>query len=97
MRKLLAVALLCLNLAILEAANPSEMLNKNERSYSNGGIAALKTVSAETKRTLSANLELMEKLGFSGTPAIIYKRPDGTLGRVNGFPQGRLVEVLGTK
>lgn len=83
--------------AILEANNPSEMLEKGERSYSKGGVTALKTVSAESKKTLSANLQLMEQLGFSGTPAIIYKKADGVLGRVNGFPKDRLSEVLGTK
>lgn len=81
--------------AILESRNPSETLEKNERSFDKGGVAALKTVSAESKKTLDTNLRLMEQLGFTGTPAIVYQQPDGTVGRVNGFPQGRLAEVLG--
>lgn len=81
--------------AILEASSPSDMLEQNERGYSKGGVAAAKAVSADSKKTLAANLQLMEQLGFTGTPAIIFKRPDGTLGRINGFPQGRLPEVMG--
>lgn len=82
--------------AVLEASNPAAMLEKNERSFSTGGVVAAKAVSVNSKRTLTANLQLMEQLGFTGTPAIIFKRPDGSLGKVNGFPQGRLAEVMGT-
>lgn len=81
--------------AILESRNPSEALEHNERTAGQGGIAAGKTVSAEARKTLAANLQLMQELGFSGTPAIVYQRPDGSLGKVNGFPQERLAEVLG--
>lgn len=81
--------------AIFESSNPSETLEQNERAFEKGGIAPLKTISAKSKKTLDANLKLMQQLGFSGTPAILYKLPDGTLGSVNGFPKNNLAEVMG--
>lgn len=63
--------------AILEAADPSTMLERNERNFSQGGVTAVKTVSAESKKTLNANVKLMEQLGFTGT------RPSSTSARMD--------------
>lgn len=36
----------------------------------------------------------MTELGFGGTPAIVFKKPDGSIGTVSGMPQGPALEMI---
>ena len=59
--------------AILEGEqSAAKGLETHELAFNQGGIAAAK-VSAGTKNKLDNNSKLMQELGFSGTPALIYK------------------------
>jgi len=84
--------------AILEAPDPVEAARRNERDFDKGGIAPLKTIPEATRQLLAADLQLMDSLGFRGTPGILWHGPDGRLKTLGGFPQGdRLAEVLGPR
>ncbi len=80
--------------AILEAKSPSTALTENELKHKNGGITPLSSVKDETTVSLNRNADLMTQLGFSGTPAVIFKKSDGTIGNVAGMPQGSMLEMI---
>ncbi|WP_065345911.1 thiol:disulfide interchange protein DsbG [Delftia sp. JD2] len=82
--------------AILTSPKPQEALQQNERDFDKGGIAALKTISNETKQVLRENVTLMSELGFRGTPALVYRGPQGAVEMLSGFPQGaQMQQVFG--
>jgi thiol:disulfide interchange protein DsbG len=84
--------------AILEAKDPSAMLAKNERTFDEGGVAPVKTISAASLRALEVNYKLMADLGFRGTPGLVYRGKDGSVQMLGGFPKGeQLLEVLGPR
>jgi len=84
--------------AILEARSPSEALTENELKHKSGGIKALSKISDKSTASLNSNAELMTSLGFNGTPAIVFKKDDGSIGTVSGLPEdGALKMVLGPK
>ncbi|CVI54369.1 thiol:disulfide interchange protein DsbG [Agrobacterium leguminum] len=80
--------------AILEARSPSEALKENELKHKDGGIAPLQSVKEQTTASLDRNANLMTELGFGGTPAIIFKKADGTIGTVAGMPQDSALEII---
>ncbi|WP_304351327.1 thiol:disulfide interchange protein DsbG [Comamonas testosteroni] len=80
--------------AILTAANPLEAFERNETSFDKGGIVALKTVPSSAKQTLQSNVKLMTDLGFRGTPAIVYRTPEGDVEFIGGFPQPAQMQKL---
>ena len=80
--------------AILEAKSPQEALTQNELKQKDGGISALGTISAASAASLERNAELMTELGFGGTPAIVYRKSDGSIGTMSGLPQGAAMEEL---
>ncbi len=72
--------------AILEASDPQAALTQNERDHDKGGIAPLKTIPAETSAKLNSNVELMRRLGFSGTPGLVAQGSNGALTLQSGVP-----------
>ncbi|WP_313614655.1 thiol:disulfide interchange protein DsbG [Agrobacterium sp.] len=80
--------------AILEAKSPSEALTENELKHKNGGIKALSKISDKSTASLNSNADLMTSLGFNGTPAIVFKKDDGTIGSVAGMPQGGALDMI---
>ena len=79
--------------AILEAADPSAAMTKNERDYNTkgpedkaGGVAPLSNPKPATLAKLSANKKLMQSLGVTGTPGIFYKDANGKVKRIVGLP-----------
>jgi thiol:disulfide interchange protein DsbG len=85
--------------AILQAKDPSQALADNETRFREGGIAPAAQIQDETRKTLTQNRKMMDRLGISGTPAILYRDATGkvrlqrgmtdldTLARVIGLPQ----------
>ncbi len=65
--------------AILEAKNPSQALDRNERRWASlpddlgGGIPPLRTPRPATLAAIASNEALMHDLGARGTPALIYR------------------------
>jgi len=84
--------------AILEAKSPEEALAENEHKYGDGGIVPLETISPAVAEKLEHNATLMTELGFSGTPAIVFRKADGSIGQMGGLPQDAALEmILGPK
>lgn len=80
--------------AILEAKSPKDALAKNELNYENGGIPPSQTVSPNMAAKLEANAALMTELGFGGTPAIVFRKADGSIGTLAGMPQDAALEMI---
>lgn len=84
--------------AILDATSPHDALAQNEMNYSNGGILPSRSISPAMATKLEKNAALMTELGFSGTPALVFRKADGTLGNIAGLPQDAALEmILGSK
>lgn len=80
--------------AILEADDPQAALTQNELNHSSGGITPLATIPAETNAKLNSNVELMRRLGFSGTPGLVARGSNGSLSFQSGAPRGAALEAL---
>ncbi|NRC57358.1 thiol:disulfide interchange protein DsbG [Neoaquamicrobium sediminum] len=74
--------------AILESADPQAALTQNEMNHAAGGIEPAASISAETSAKLTANVELMRRLGFGGTPGLVAQNSDGKLTYKSGVPRG---------
>jgi len=84
--------------AIFKAKNPSQALLLSEQRFSSGGIQGLPSVPDDVRAKLAANEQLMMKLGFQGTPGILFRGADGVVHRRSGLPQGTdLDTVLGPR
>lgn len=84
--------------AILSARDPSAALLQNEHQFEQGGIKPVATISPELAGKLNANQELMIKLGFQGTPGILFQDAQGQVQRRSGMPQGTdLQTVMGPR
>lgn len=81
--------------SILMAKDQTKALNDNE----SGKKAAKEiTVSAAVKKQLDTNMQMMQGLGASGTPAIFYKDETGLLQLQPGAASAeKLVEMFGAK
>ncbi|MDA3919708.1 MAG: thiol:disulfide interchange protein DsbG [Salinisphaera sp.] len=89
---------------ILAAKDPTAAFMKNERHYSRGesrgggggGITPLKNIPAEAKKKVEANNQMMQSLGFSATPTIVYRDDSDNVQVVQGVPQGdEMTAVMG--
>lgn len=84
--------------AILDAASPEKALRDNELKQEGGGIAPVEAIPETTRERLDANANLMTQLGFGGTPAIVYRKPDNTVSTISGLPEDAALEaILGPK
>src|SRR3954471_440004 len=77
--------------AILQSRNPASALRENETRYSaksyDGGIKPLAAVAADVTAALSGHMKLMQEFGAQGTPAVVWKNADGTIGFRNAVPR----------
>lgn len=80
--------------AILEASDRSAALRQHELGFDRGGIDALPAISAHSRKQLEDHQQLMLGLGFSGTPGIVARNPDGSLRKINGMPRPEAMQAL---
>jgi thiol:disulfide interchange protein DsbG len=80
--------------AVLNAADPGAALHEHEQSFGRSTIKPADKISADTAHRLDANAELMDGLGISGTPAVIYKDKTGTLRMATGLPQPDQINAI---
>lgn len=84
--------------AILSAPDPQAALTQHQQQHSSGGMKPLAQISPKVRAQLDANQQLMQQLGFSGTPATLYKDADGKLQNVEGAPSAEmLVKIMGLR
>lgn len=76
--------------AIYEAHDPSAALTLNEKNFKvdteDGGIAPLANPSQASLDKLKANEALMQALGGSGTPGVVWQQADGAVQFKDGMP-----------
>ena len=84
--------------AILSAPDPQAALTQHQQQRGSGGMKPLAQISPTVRAQLDANQQLMQQLGFSGTPATLYKDADGNLQTVAGAPSAEMLNrVLGPR
>ncbi len=82
--------------AILQADDPTAAYRRHESRFGQGGIEPAETSEPEVKEAIRANTTLMQKLGISGTPAIVYRTGDGKVHVANGMPKAeKLAGIYG--
>lgn len=82
---------------ILDAADPAKAWQDNERDFGRNPDPAPNAGSASARVRIEANNALMQKLGFYGTPTIVYEAADGSIRAMRGMPQDpeAMREILG--
>lgn len=73
--------------AVLAAKDPAAAWAENEREFKPGRPAPAGTPAPDAVRTLGAHNQLMQTLGFQGTPSIIYKDAAGAVHALQGMPR----------
>lgn len=72
---------------ILDASDPSKAWQDNERTFGKHPAPAADAGSATARAKIAANNKLMRRLGFQGTPSIVYKDADGRVHALQGMPR----------
>lgn len=84
--------------ALLSAQDPQAALTQHEQQHGSGGIKPLAQVSPKARAQLDANQMLMQQLGFSATPTILYRDGDGNLKNMQGAPSAEMLgRILGPR
>lgn len=84
--------------ALLAAKDPAKALHDHEKAGKASKLKALGKIPADVQAQLNANMQLMEKLELSATPAIFYMDDKGELQQQQGAPSpDKLVKILGAK
>jgi thiol:disulfide interchange protein DsbG len=84
--------------ALLASKDPQKALEDHEKSGQSSALKPLTTIPAEIQAKLAANMQLMEDLELSATPAIFYMDDKGELQQQQGAPSpDKLVKILGPK
>lgn len=71
--------------AVLAASDPAKTLKNAQENFANGGITPLDEIPESTAEALQANGALMRSLGIRGTPATLFKDPNGQLQMAPGL------------
>jgi thiol:disulfide interchange protein DsbG len=72
--------------AILSAADPAKAMRRHEKDFGHSPIRPMAHVPAAMMKKIEDNNRLMDQFGISGTPAILFRDPDGNLQRLDGMP-----------
>lgn len=77
--------------ALLDSPTPAAALHRLETNFDeageSGGIAPEFPVPAATQAAITANFELMQDMGFLGTPTVLYRDASGKLTAHEGIPK----------
>ena len=57
----------------------------------------MSNIPANIRTQLASNLQAMNQLGLSATPALVWKDAQGQVHTLTGAPEGKLTEVFGPK
>ncbi|WP_115717609.1 thiol:disulfide interchange protein DsbG [Gallaecimonas mangrovi] len=85
--------------AIMSAKDPSAALDAHEKGYRGEGRNHMDTshITKEARAIVDAHNQMMQKLALYATPAVFYKKEDGSVGLLMGAPQGdSLEEIMGS-
>jgi len=80
--------------ALLSAKDPQAALTQHEQQHAKGGVKPLSQVSEKIRTQLDANQKLMQQLGSSATPTILYKDSSGNLQKMQGAPSAEMLDKI---
>ena len=80
--------------AVLDAADPAATLREHEQHFGNSPVQPLAKVSAATAKKLEDNATLMDTLGITGTPAVVYKDASGAIRMADGMPPPEMLDAI---
>lgn len=80
--------------AILAAKNAPAALAQHEKNHAQGGIKPLEQIPAKVRAQLDANAKLMQQLGSSATPTVLYKDERGLLQQIQGAPSAQALDRI---
>lgn len=80
--------------AILNDKAPSDALLAYEQAGGQGQLTLPDAIDEKTLAKLEANLEIMDALGASATPAIYYLSPEGRLQQQLGMPDEKQLKAI---
>ena len=80
--------------ALLSAKDPQAALSQHEQQHASGGVKPLSQISAKVRAQLDANQTLMQPLGASATPTIMYKDASGNLQKIQGAPSAEMLTTI---
>jgi thiol:disulfide interchange protein DsbG len=84
--------------ALLASKDPQKALAEHEKAGKESTLKPLTSVPAAIQAKLADNMQLMEDLELSATPAIFYMDDKGALQQQQGAPSpDKLVKILGPK
>ncbi len=84
--------------ALLAANDAPKALQEHESAGKASKLKALEKIPADIQAQLNANMQLMDELELSATPAIFYLDEKGGLQQQQGAPSpAKLVKILGPK
>jgi thiol:disulfide interchange protein DsbG len=72
--------------AILQAADPTKAFVEHQQHFDEGGITALANPDPKVVARIRQNNALMDDLGISGTPAVVYRDGEGKIQIMDGLP-----------
>jgi len=72
--------------AILQASDPAKAFDEHQQHYDQGGITALANPDPKVVARIRLNNALMDDLGITGTPAMVYQDNDGRIQIMDGLP-----------
>jgi thiol:disulfide interchange protein DsbG len=71
---------------ILAARRPSDAFERHQRAFEEKGLPMSKAEHPALAEKIHANATVMASYNLRGTPAILYRTPDGLIHRVPGVP-----------
>lgn len=80
--------------ALLASPDPSKALYEHEKAGKASQLKAISAMPAAIQEKFERNMSLLEPLGVSATPTIIFQDKDGGLQQVQGAPQSDRLEVI---
>ena len=80
--------------ALLSAKDPQAALTQHEKEHASGGVKPLSRISVKVRAQLDANQTLMQQLGASATPTILYKDASGNLQKIQGAPSAEMLTTI---
>lgn len=80
--------------AVLEAASPAAAFQQHEGSFGHSTLKPLADIAKATASKLEANNALMDALGVTGTPAVVYKDDKGAVRMQAGVPPPSQIDAI---
>lgn len=72
--------------SVLDAKDPIATFTRNESDFRNSPVPLARQIPAATREKINANNNLMDQLGISGTPGVMYKDAQGKVHKIVGLP-----------